>query len=853
MAYDNELETWWHSLPGEIQSAFGFAFNWANDGLKAVAGDPDDLVRAGGVYANLGPQIVTIGENLKSDATALNADWTGDAFDAFAAKIDQLTQTVKNAGDMTTSTQEVLEAGAQGAVDGANAIIDLVKTIIEFLIGTLVLALATSIISLGASMAAWFAEAAAEGAIACTEITGIMTRVGQVLIKIASILEKIAKILREISALFKDWTAMIRAMKAFPTFTKAGLGSYASQQVEKFLMTKTVNLIGVPTVPSGVTDGIPSVGGDLGDLHQDVEDAQNASYLAERAVDLVETRHERVHLRVERGRDLVDLRAHVAVGSSSRTAASAAPSARFTTSTTVSPTDSRASPRSARTDTSSETSSPRPVTMARTWSFASAAVNSRRATSSTALRVDGRDAQPGERLGQASSAPVIVRPSSARHRCCSTIARLAAMICSLLRVSAVRTASSMDAPSFCGGHRVRGGLEGQRREPSAGDDGRDRSVRRTSTDVGNSCAARIVSAIRVAFCCRARMASVGSGVAVTRDTLRTADHPSRSSTKHQRQASPGSMLRMTGCAVSREVLRRVLLRRGVAAADVAARQAQPQVHPAGAVAQALLAPVGRVRRDDPRRVAQVLAVAGAFARCGQFVVDPPGGVGDAVQHGLLQVDGAQRGAQHLVVVHAAVARREDRAALGRQHLHAQPTIGRGRRLELVLRTAELFPDAVAAFRARARAVPRGSRAGRRPSRPGRARRVRARAASVTRPAACSASSAAFGPDSRRRRTSQGSVRPWSSSVPATTVKAARASTLRAGVSAGSRNTAASVTTPRMPAHETITAEVHGHVPPGSTFDTPVDAHHPDDARDDGRGEDEQAGTDDARPGQAGVA
>ena len=71
-------------------------------------------------------------------------------------------------------------------------------------------------------------------------------------------------------------------------------------------------------------------------------------------------------------------------------------------------------------------------------------------------------------------------------------------------------------------------------------------------------------------------------------------------------------------------------------------------------------------------------------------------------------------------------------------------------------------------------------------------------------AACSASSAALGTGSRRRATSHGSVVPWISSVPATTTKAASWSTSRCGVSSGSRKAAASVTTPRMPAHETTT-------------------------------------------------
>ena len=65
--------------------------------------------------------------------------------------------------------------------------------------------------------------------------------------------------------------------------------------------------------------------------------------------------------------------------------------------------------------------------------------------------------------------------------------------------------------------------------------------------------------------------------------------PRRLSRKHHFHASPGSMLRMTGWPTALKCAARVLADRRVAAPHVAAGQAEAQVHPRRAVAQALLA------------------------------------------------------------------------------------------------------------------------------------------------------------------------------------------------------------------------------------------------------------------------
>jgi len=91
----------------------------------------------------------------------------------------------------------------------------------------------------------------------------------------------------------------------------------------------------------------------------------------------------------------------------------------------------------------------------------------------------------------------------------------------------------------------------------------------------------------------------------------------------------------------------------------------------------------------------------------------------------------------------------------------------------------------------------------------------ARDALVISAAYCNASSAVLGPRRPSRRINHGSVRLWSRE-PATTANAISRSRSRAGVSGGSRNAAASVTTPRIPAQDTTAAARHDHACAGAT-------------------------------------
>ena len=124
-----------------------------------------------------------------------------------------------------------------------------------------------------------------------------------------------------------------------------------------------------------------------------------------------------------------------------------------------------------------------------------------------------------------------------------------------------------------------------------------------------------------------------------------------SSTKHQHHSSPGSSERMIGCESVGGVAAGVAVGRVVAAADVAALQADAQVQPHAALAQAVLAAVdglgelgdvdGVQMGADGFPVAHVLSIANSSSG----PVAAPGKPDPAVQaqaHRVADARGRQR-------------------------------------------------------------------------------------------------------------------------------------------------------------------------------------------------------------------
>jgi hypothetical protein len=83
----NMLESRFSGLPTLVQETLHTPFNWRNESLKAVSGDPQALVAGGEQYLRLANAVSQVAQEQMRDAGALAGRWQGDAYDAFNAHI----------------------------------------------------------------------------------------------------------------------------------------------------------------------------------------------------------------------------------------------------------------------------------------------------------------------------------------------------------------------------------------------------------------------------------------------------------------------------------------------------------------------------------------------------------------------------------------------------------------------------------------------------------------------------------------------------------------------------------------------------------------------------------------------
>lgn len=231
--YVNKLEGWFQSAPGPVQSVLRPVFDPANELLKSVAGDPEDLVRAGQKYVDLSREIIAVAEQEAADRGMLAGAWEGLGYDAFSNRAKDIEERLEAVGEVTASTQEVLEAAAKACVEGANLIIDIIVMLLSFAIATFVIKAALAVFTFGASMAAWVAEQIAAGIAALARITQVVARVAQVLSKIAKVFEQLASVLRKIRDLLKVLRLTLQILdeikKATPLLSKGGLAALGAR------------------------------------------------------------------------------------------------------------------------------------------------------------------------------------------------------------------------------------------------------------------------------------------------------------------------------------------------------------------------------------------------------------------------------------------------------------------------------------------------------------------------------------------------------------------------------------------------------------------------------------------------
>ncbi|MFI5938261.1 WXG100 family type VII secretion target [Actinoplanes sp. NPDC051494] len=209
----NKLESWFYGLPQLVQEVLQEPFEWSNDALKAVAGDPDAMMAAIPEYQRLATRVQALGTAQVTDRNTLAASWSDDAFLAFSARVDDIDQQIKDLVSGIEQLPDLLKAGADACVEGANMIIDIITSLIMLALSTIAVNVALSIVTLGTSLAAGVAMIMAEVSVATARVLRVIERVAAVLKKIEAVFRKIQQILEKIVGYLRKIEAMLKKLK----------------------------------------------------------------------------------------------------------------------------------------------------------------------------------------------------------------------------------------------------------------------------------------------------------------------------------------------------------------------------------------------------------------------------------------------------------------------------------------------------------------------------------------------------------------------------------------------------------------------------------------------------------------
>lgn len=277
-AYANELETWFASFPSVLQDPLRPVFDKMNEGLRMVAGDPQQLVATAAVYVAAGDRLQLLVQEQVADRQKLAGHWTGPSYEAFCARMADIEGKLGQVGDATRQTKEILEAAAQAAVDGANLITDLIVTLLTLLLAELAINAALFVLSLGASALAFIAEAIASALVTLSEIFMVVAEVGEVLFQLSQLFTKLAQLFRVLVKFFDALKAMLLALKTLKDASSgmAKVGWFSAHAGGKWAASKVID---------GATGGwvpIPGVAGGSWDTGNDYHDGWQS---ADKAVD----------------------------------------------------------------------------------------------------------------------------------------------------------------------------------------------------------------------------------------------------------------------------------------------------------------------------------------------------------------------------------------------------------------------------------------------------------------------------------------------------------------------------------------------------------------------------------------
>lgn len=283
--YNNTLDAWYQDCPWPVQRVLESPYRTVSGWLQFVTGDPNKVAGYGPVYEAIGAEVGKLSGEIETISSGMDR-WTGQAREAYDAKIQTLRGSLDSLAPAIAQTREILVAAAETSVEAANMILDIIRSVIEFLLTSLAVSAALAAFTFGASAAAWVAANLAKGAHALAKVMQGLEKVARVLQKIAQALEKVAAIMRKVAEVLRRVKEILKLLKE----AKKG-----ASLLEKVMLTGVNALVTAPIkgaanpVLGGVSGatGVPglSMPGGVGEVLNAGRDGIDAVQASNEAVD----------------------------------------------------------------------------------------------------------------------------------------------------------------------------------------------------------------------------------------------------------------------------------------------------------------------------------------------------------------------------------------------------------------------------------------------------------------------------------------------------------------------------------------------------------------------------------------
>jgi WXG100 family type VII secretion target len=157
--------------------------------LELVTGDPDQLDRHGDSWRQAAEALRTVATAERQDVDRLAGSWQGEAADAYQARIGDLIQGLRQAGDEMARTADALADAAMDLRAVEEVLRTIIRELVEWLIITWLAAQALAFVTAGASEGAAVAASEAESAIAVIRASRPVQLLGEALARYRGWLE----------------------------------------------------------------------------------------------------------------------------------------------------------------------------------------------------------------------------------------------------------------------------------------------------------------------------------------------------------------------------------------------------------------------------------------------------------------------------------------------------------------------------------------------------------------------------------------------------------------------------------------------------------------------------------------